>query len=88
MNGKERVMDSREKARIYLSVDRIAEYRQSDIDSLTCLLDKCVEEAEAKQRRRCADKAYEALVAENGRYPCGTYFIIQKACLNATRENK
>ena len=45
-------MDSREKARNYLSIDRIAEYKQSDIDSLTCLLDKCVEEARAEQRQK------------------------------------
>lgn len=37
-----------------------------------------------EQRQMCADKALDALEAENEQYPHGTYFVVEHACLNAT----
>ena len=48
-------MGSRSKARNYLAIDRIARYRQADIDSLVVILDNHAKEAiEAHDAETCA----------------------------------
>ena len=78
-------MTSREKAKNYLTVDRIAEYRLSDIDSLTFLLDKHGGEMKLDQRSSCTaavDMAFHH-ARSHGYTKEETESHVMMACLHA-----